>query len=151
MFCKNCGTKIPKESKFCTSCGASQEVAIVEQPVVEDKKENHLANVLCTISLGLYFGMPILSFIMYCFMYGLTEGDFNTAMADPFYMMISLLSGLARIAAYVLMIVARVKCPKSTYAKVVMWIYIGLLILGVIGFMILMVTCAGMISACSNY
>ena len=32
----------------------------------------------------------------------------------------------------ILMIIARVKCPKSTYAKVVMWLYIALLIIGIL-------------------
>ena len=149
MFCKECGNKIPENSKFCQNCGTSQDTIIVEQPKVENKKDNHLANVLCTISLSLYFGMPIVAFLMYFFMYGLTE-EFDTALADPFYGMFTLLSMLARLAAYVLMIVARVKCPKSTYAKVVMWIYIGLLILGVVSFIFLVVTCAGMITACSG-
>ena len=150
MFCKECGNKIPENSKFCQNCGTSQDTIIVEQPKVENKKDNHLANVLCTISLSLYFGMPIVAFLMYFFMYGLTDGELDTALADPFYGMFALLSMLARLASYVLMIVARVKCPKSIYAKVVMWIYIGLLILGVISFMLLMVTCAGMITACSG-
>ena len=150
MFCKECGNKIPENSKFCQNCGTSQDTIIVEQPKVENKKDNHLANVLCTISLSLYFGMPIVAFLMYFFMYGLTDGELDTALADPFYGMFALLSMLARLASYVLMIVARVKCPKSIYAKVVMRIYIGLLILGVISFMLLMVTCAGMITACSG-
>jgi uncharacterized membrane protein HdeD (DUF308 family) len=32
MFCKNCGKEVPENSKFCPSCGQSQEVIENEKP-----------------------------------------------------------------------------------------------------------------------
>lgn len=36
MFCKNCGSEIDNNAKFCNNCGAPQEVAPVAAPVYED-------------------------------------------------------------------------------------------------------------------
>ena len=44
MFCKECGNKISEKSKFCQNCGAIQETPVVEQPKVENKKDNHLCS-----------------------------------------------------------------------------------------------------------
>lgn len=33
MFCKNCGNKLSDGTKFCSACGAPQDVAPVEQSV----------------------------------------------------------------------------------------------------------------------
>jgi hypothetical protein len=41
------------------------------------------------------------------------------------------------IAGFILMIVARVKSPKYVFAKVVMWIYIVLISLRVIGVLLI--------------
>ena len=35
MFCKNCGSEIDNNAKFCNNCGAPQEVAPVAAPVYE--------------------------------------------------------------------------------------------------------------------
>ncbi len=151
MFCRNCGKEVPKDSKFCSSCGQLQEVAI-EKPIVKEEKDNNrLANILCSISLGLYFGFPILSVIMYGIAYGFSTSDATSTLSGFFGSIISILSSLATLAAYVLMIVARVKCPKSTYAKVVMWIYIVLFAMSLITLIVIIFACAGAIASCSNY
>ena len=159
MYCRKCGEKIPTKSKFCPSCGDSQEDSIVEEkpvveetPVVDEKTNNHLANVLCTISLCLYFGMPLVSFMIYIFTFGLSFNDDSavSAIGTFFTSIMSLLSSVATLAAYVLMIVARVKCPKSTYAKVVMWLYIALFVMGLITLVVIMVTCAGILAECGR-
>ncbi len=152
MFCRKCGKEVPKDSKFCPACGELQEV-VIEKPVVktEEVPNNHLANVLCSISLGLYFGMPVLSFIMYVLAYGFSYSDTTSAVAGFFGSVISIISSLSTIAAYVLMIIARVKCPKSTYAKIVMWIYIALFAMSLITLMVIIFACAGAVASCSNY
>lgn len=151
MFCRKCGKEVPKDSKFCPACGELQEV-VKEVPAVkkEEVTNNHLANVLCSISLGLYFGMPILSFIMYIFAYGFSYSDSTSLLTNFFGSIISIISSLSTIAAYVLMIIARVKCPKSTYAKVVMWIYIALFAISLITLIVIIFACAGAVAACSS-
>lgn len=148
MYCKNCGKKLEDNKKFCANCGTKKEVEeIVEVKVENDptkKDENHLANVLCTISLCLYFaGSTVIGILVMM----LSAIPFTGPLAG----LLSLASGLCPIAAYVLMIIARVKCPKSTYAKVVMWIYIVLFILSVIALIIMMVACAGLLASCAGY
>ena len=146
MYCKNCGKKLEEGKKFCSNCGTKKDEEIIEVKIENDpatKDENHLANVLCTISLCLYFGGSTVIAIL--------SGILSAApLARPLAALLSLLSGLSPIAAYVLMIIARVKCPKSTYAKVVMWIYIALFILSIIAFIILMLTCSALIIACGE-
>ena len=148
MFCTECGKKITKNNKFCSNCGKEVEIkeAIVEAPVVEQKKEsvedknNHLANVLCTISVCLYFGMPFVSFIFYCITGGIMSygDDYTSAIASFFSSIVGILSSLSTLAAYVLMIVARVKCPKNTFGKVLMWVYIALFVMGIVTAILLM-------------
>lgn len=154
MYCINCGKEVKKGTKFCSNCGTKQEEIvekkeeIVATQPVEAKEEpnNHLANVLCTISLCLYFIGPwVFYFLAYvCGM--ATRANYE----NPLAMMFATLGTFSGLAAYVLMIIARVKCPKSTYAKVVMWIYIGLFILSIISLVVLMVTCAGILAECSG-
>lgn len=149
MYCKNCGKKLEDSKSFCGNCGTKQEVEeIIEVKVENDptkKDENHLANVLCTISLCLYFGGSTVI--------GILIGILSAAplITGPLMSLLSIASGLCPIAAYVLMIIARVKCPKSTYAKVVMWIYIALFILSIIVFLIMLVACTGLLVSCANY
>ena len=147
MYCKNCGKKLEEGKKFCPNCGTKKEDEEVIAVTVENdptkKDENHLANVLCTISLCLYFGGSTVIGVLVAMLS-------VTPFTGPLAGLLSLLSGLCPIAAYVLMIIARVKCPKSTYAKVVMWIYIALFIMSLIALVVIMVTCAGIIASCAN-
>lgn len=162
MFCTECGKKLTKNTKFCPNCGKEVEVkeAIVETPVVEakpavveqPKDNNHLANVLCTISVCLYFGMPFVAFIVYCISGGIMSigDDYTSVLASFFSSIVGILSSLSTLAAYVLMIVARVKCPKNTFGKVLMWVYIALFVMGIVTAIILMVACVGMLAACGS-
>lgn len=160
MFCSECGKKITKNAKFCTNCGKEQISAEIEEtpvvvkqnPVVEEDKNNHLANVLCTISVCLYFGMPFVSFLFYCVTGGMMSygDDYTSAMASFFSSIVGILSSMSTLAAYVLMIVARVKCPKNTFGKVLMWVYIALFIMGIVTALLLMVTCVGILASCGS-
>ena len=172
MYCKKCGTELLTNAKFCQKCGAlvtevegqtqlpgntpSQPVLeqkpIVQQApqVVEEKPNNQLANVLCTISLVLYFGVPFLSSFLMIITTGLMEtGTSSTTAASNYLTSIgSIISSVSTLAAYILMIIARVKCPKSTFAKIVMWIYIVLFAMGLITLVVILVTCAGILASC---
>jgi len=150
MYCKNCGEKLNKNNMYCSKCGTKQEEIVKDDNV---KPNNHSANVLCTISLCLYFGIPILSVIIYIVTFGLTKNSdvTDSGVASLFLSGFSLVAWAARIAAYVLMIIARVKCPKSTYAKVVMWIYIALFVMGLVALVVMMITCAGILAECASH
>lgn len=138
MYCEKCGEKIKEGNSFCTNCGTPKKiinkveekeenkvevtptVVVVNNAVDEDNKK---ANLLCTISVLLYFVGPLAIFII---------ALFSSLISRSLGSIISALSGATRIAAIVLMIVARVKYPNNTFAKVLMWIYIGLAILAAI-------------------
>lgn len=159
MYCSNCGNKIDGGFKFCTQCGLKVENMIKEQKQIEDsykgsasnvsvngsnvnkpniyevapdmmveKEMNKKANVMSGISLALKY-LPSL-FI------GFFMQFFNLFSESAVYDGIIALSMLAVIASYiasfVLMIIVRVKYPKNIFGKVIMWIYIGELILGIL-------------------
>ena len=95
---------------------------------------------LSLISLGLFFGPSALSILSAGISASTSAGSRITAIS-------SALSGVCTLAAIVLMIVARVKYPKNKLAKVVMWIYIALFAIGIIGSVLLILACA---YACRN-
>lgn len=152
MYCGNCGKELLENAKFCQYCGtvqneeANQKAVSTTQQInnyknidkVENPSDNRPANTLCTISLCLYFGGPILTVLLYIIRYVIFS---TSAMLSGVVAMLGGLSSFSTLAAYVLMIVARIKYPTSKYAKVVMWIYIILLILEIIGVIILAVAC----------
>ena len=74
--------------------------------------------------------------------------------SDTYYNVVSGVLGSAggasRIAAWVLMIVARVKCPQNKFAKVLMWVYIGILIASVLAAIVLIIFLAAMCHACTE-
>ena len=74
--------------------------------------------------------------------------------SDTYYNVVSGVLGSAggasRIAAWVLMIVARVKCPQNKFAKVLMWVYIGILIASVLAAIVLIIFLATMCHACTE-
>lgn len=96
----------------------------------ETPEEKKNANRLCIISLVLYLS-PII------------WGLFNSRG-------FGLISGACSIAAIVLMIVARVKYPKNTFAKVLMWIYIAFFILGVITLILAWIFLIEIINSCAG-
>lgn len=125
MYCKNCGVKLEGEN-FCQNCGNS--LVPNQTPVVAQQVEikDNTADILCTISVCLYFGMPLLSTLL-CII----------GLAPLAY----IISPFSRIAAYVLMIIARVKYPESKFAKILMWIYIALFAVSIVLAIILTIAC----------
>ena len=149
MYCSNCGKEIKEDEKFCQNCGkeivrdgnVKEEVVLEAERVDEvnnnveadpnlDKSkeefDNSQANLLCTISLILMYGVWVLSM---------------------FIPAASTVSSISSIAAIVLMIVARVKYPKNTFAKVLMWLYIATVIIYVLLMIAIIIACG---IACAN-
>ena len=139
MNCQKCGEPLIPNNHFCTNCGEPvkepiwntqpQQVVVYQQaPVVVDK--NKQANTLSIISLVLYIAGPIIAGIIAA-MIGILSEDASYAFSG--------LAGLCRIAAYVLVIVARVQCPTNKFSKVLMWIYIIVVILGFVLIVVLII------------
>ncbi len=151
MNCKNCGAPINDGEKFCGNCGiaveepqVAQEAKVVETtPVVQEQTQvqtqqpvqnntvddpNGNANKLCIISLILCFGSSLISGVL-------------TLLIPPLAKFFGMLAGLGPLAGVVLMIIARVKYPQNKFAKILMWVYIILIIIGIIGTILLVILC----------
>ena len=121
------------------------------QKAFQDEEEKKKANTLCFISLGLYLLPYVLNFIYYWISVGsidysnIDNLDYGGRSSGAY--LISGLNFISYIAAWVTMIVARVKYKNSTFAKVLMWVYIGMLILGIIAVIIIVVACAAMFNS----
>ena len=59
MYCKNCGNVLDSNSKFCSSCGAKQEIQNVQLNNVNSKKKDKLTKIL-GICAGTSFGLFII-------------------------------------------------------------------------------------------
>lgn len=155
-YCSKCGKQLDDNDKFCTECGeqlVKNEIPVAYSqtqqvnsttiyPNGETEEERKEGNKLGIISLCLYFGAPVVSFILSLivgFIAGVTKT--TTYSISPLTTLIGSLSGIAGLAAYVVMIVGRIKYPKNTLCKVVMWIYIVLLILCILAFILLIAFC----------
>lgn len=101
---------------------------------------------LCIISLALQILPWILTVIMVTV---LDVSQFQTREASNSVVVATMiLQAISLIAAWILMIVARVKNKKSVFAKVLMWVYIVLLVLEIalpiLFFVWLSVSCSGL-------
>lgn len=158
-FCSHCGTPAPvnpapvQSPQYNAVPGPAPSAASGGKDpnafAPEDKKK---ANRLCIISIILSFVLPVISSLALTFtclaMYGDVANVMESGLAD-IYIVICGLCGITSLAGIILMIVARVKYPKSTFAKVLMWIYIVILILGIILFAWMVMTCLEELSHCS--
>ena len=131
----------PQESAYLQSLG-NQPVVVLPAPGVgtapgaetgETPEEKKSADKLCVISLILMYGVTALSYAMA-----------NAGISNAFFSV----SGLAGIAAFILMIVVRVKYPKNKFGKVLMIIYLIQLALGILAFLALMIMCQSCIHDC---
>ena len=114
-----------------------------EAQVPEPKSYEKL---LCFLSLGLYVFGPTASGIP---MYIVESMNLQSDVSSPIFSVLSSFGSVTYIAAWVLMIIARVKYKKSVFAKVLMWVYIGLLVAAIIAVIILVATCINALNNCN--
>ena len=116
----------------------------------ERKKNLKKANILCFISLGL---MVIPSLISGIFS-GITDAFKSLSdNYDSASMLVTVLSstlGGSYIASWVLMLIARIKY-KTTFSKVLMWIYIGILAAGILATILIIAMCAYIVKDCQGF
>ncbi len=118
-------------------------------PTIEDPEKVKAGN-RCALIAFILFGTSILLPGIAALLMGgfnvLTETAKDSESGNPIITGISSILGgissLTEIAAFVMMIVTRVKYPKNVWGKVLMWIYIVLGILIVIGMVLLILACA---------
>lgn len=110
------------------------------------------AKKLCIMSLIFYAAPLAVSVFLYSIfetssiMDGLV-GDMYSAVSFTFYgAMIA-----SQITGYIFMIIARVKYPKYVFAKVLMWVYIGIFVAEVITTIIMVVLIYVACSTCIGY
>lgn len=116
--------------------------------------EDQLAEKLCIASVICYFGAPILSSILSSITDFTSTISSSTGVDDLFsnamLWPIGLVLGLGPLAGVILMIVARVKAPKNTFGKVLMWVYIVLFILKVLAVIALILLFGALVAACAG-
>lgn len=152
MKCYKCGNELDDQDIFCTNCGAQRpvevqstvptqvvyqqptqqlpnyQVVVPQTPVHSSDAKN--ANLLCTISLLLYFLGPLIAGILSIVVSMISE-DITFVSAT--------LSLISRIAAFVMAIVARAKYPNSTFAKILLWVYIAFILFGILMIILLII------------
>lgn len=150
MYCKKCGKPLEQEENFCTYCGTPRSTA-VQQPIptnpqvmnnqgkVKSGKEftpedQNSANILCYLSLILTFGVDGILWLA-------------NSKASPLGDSLTNLVPFLNLVGFVLIIIARVKYPQSKFAKILLWIYVILSILGILAIVLIIATC---MYACSN-
>lgn len=161
MFCRNCGKEIGNNN-ICDACGTQvvNSVNSYQQPMnyqnnmggmpvvnnnpyqtmnmnLENPEDKKKADKLCLISLLLFFIPDIVGSTILRFIEDVNDG-------------ISAVFALCPLAAIVLMIVARVKYPKNKFAKILMWVYIALIIAGILFLIFILAACAACLSGFSS-
>lgn len=129
-----------------------QQIIAQDQPVYSQTQDDAAArkkkaNTLCFISLGLSLTPLVLTILMVSINIA-TSGE--NVLEGLLGKLISSLYGGSYIGSWVTMIIARVKYKESVFAKVLMWVYIGIAILGVIAFIVLMVMCINTLRSCPD-
>ena len=142
-YCNKCGAPLGEGVKFCTGCGNKIEEQKEMKVTVSNsdglsEEDNKKATKLGVISICMYFGGPILSYIVSLFvsiiMSAISYSANEAAVlgAAVFSIVVGIITFGIRIASWVLMIIMRIKYPKNTFGKILMWIYIALLVLRII-------------------
>ena len=105
-------------------------------------------NLLCFISIGL----QVLPYITSGILSGISEAfssvSGNNSATTVLSSILSIATGGSYIGSWVLMIIARVKYKENKFAKVLMWVYIGLTIAYVVAIVLLIVMCWYLVKDC---
>lgn len=112
----------------------------VQEESPEDKKKAHN---LCWISLILMYGLSAIRFVLA----KIGAARLLLSASDS----LDTIAGLTAIAAFIIMIIVRVKYPKNVFGKVLMIIYIVQIALAVLGFFLLAAMCGSALRNCRGY
>ena len=105
-------------------------------------------NLLCFISIGLLVLPYAVSGIFSGLADSLSELFEDNAGLSAISSLLSLALGGSYIGSWVLMIIARVKYKENKFAKVLMWVYIGLAAASIIAVVLLIVMCWYLVKDC---
>ena len=105
-------------------------------------------NLLCFISIGLQILPYITSGILSGIMESLNELAGSNLGLSAISYILSLATGGSYIASWVMMIIARVKYRENKFAKVLMWVYIGLTVAYITAAILLIVMCWYLVKDC---
>ena len=134
-FCTHCGNSLVPGAAFCTSCGSPVNQAnnqVVNQPVVNNVAtpvDDSVGNKFAIISLLLYFAGSVVGAVI------------AALLPSSLRNIVSSLAGMCPLAGIVVMIVGRVKYPSNKFLKIVMWIIIGCILLGLVLFILFIIWC----------
>lgn len=116
-----------------------------QKPVYISDEDDHKANILCVISLCCMFVVPLITTGIIALV---GDASFDETLSSFAGSVATTITGLANLAAWVIMIIVRVKYRHNTFGKVLMIVYLVLLALLVIACIILFVTCINCIRSC---
>ena len=116
----------------------------------EQSQRRKKATILCIISLVCQFAPEVFGGIFSGIVEGIGKMS-NSSALEPLTYVSSMLVGGTYIASWVLMIIARVKYKESKFAKVLMWVYIGILAASIIAIVIIVAMCAYMLKDCQGF
>lgn len=118
-------------------------------PAEERAARKKKATILCVISLILQFAPYVLMGIFESILdTSATTTASNISSASVGAQILLYAMGGTYVASWVLMIIARAKYSESVFAKVLMWVYLGILSIGVIGTILLIAMCAAIVRSC---
>lgn len=120
-------------------------------PAEEKAARKKKANLFCFISLGLHFIPTLISGVLTGIVEGIAKTSDIASVSDILSASISFLVGGSYIASWVLMIITRIKYKESKFAKVLMWVYIGILAASVLVVILLIAMCAYMLKDCQGF
>ena len=121
-----------------------------QNPDEMTKEDEQKANFLCGISLICHFGLPLILSGITGALGRIASVDNDVGVAGLFMGFLSTLSGLSVLASWILMIYVRVKYRKSVFGKVLMWLYIGLILLLILAVIIFVAACINLVRDCQG-
>ena len=134
MKCKSCGKEVKKDSTFCSECGTKLKEDNMKVEKLPDEKR-----IINSMSNGTFFCLLSLLSLFLSFFVRFAK----IAYLSRCYLLFSL-------TALVLCIYARVKYPRSTFAKVLLVIYIIFIVLIIAFIIFIIVACKNLLSGCRN-
>lgn len=144
MKCSNCGKDLNENEKFCPNCGLkvnNKEEAKVPEATIEEKQIiNGMKNdtFFCVLSLICMYGLGIISALLNW----LTDSTIGAMLRG--------ITSLGPIAAWVLVLFARIRYKDSKFAKILLIIYIIQLVVVIIFGIFIIVSCLKIANDCGN-